>query len=217
MKTFLSLVSLLFSLFAVAQQSSQHTVTIKLVSDNGTVPTIIDTLFVNKDYKINDRYQTNIAVKNGIFNLLLENGKYILKFSIADHFILPTPIVSCTKCSNQTELEVFKMENGTSNYFTSVEVSPLYVGGYKSLSKDFKRSLSKTELKTLKDFPASAVIHFFVTKKGEVSDVTFSEEIAVEQKAIISKAIYALKSWRPAQVNGRTKDGEYSLRKEDLF
>ena len=204
--------------FSKAQEPTYHKVALKVVTSKGALPTVIDTLFLNKEYKTNDRFVTNISLQNGCASLLnIENGRYIFKMAKPDYFAVPQPVVVCSKCSNEVEMIVYKMDEGASAYFTSVEVSPSYFGGYTSLRKEFKKNLSSKEFKKLKAFPADVTIHFFITKNDEVSDATFSKEPSAELRNIISKGLYSLKNWRPAMINGKPIDGEYTLKTEDIL
>lgn len=145
-------------------------------------------------------------------------GKYWLQFSIKDYIIFPFPIVVCSKCDNNFPLVASPKEPRSDNtVFQMIEVSPSYFGDNKALAKDFKRSLSKTEKKLVKQSRDFSV-RFYLTKQGVVSDPTFiPADLPTEVKAVVTKGLTTVRDWRPAQRNGWDVDFEHVLNKAALL
>jgi hypothetical protein len=83
--------------------------------------------------------------------------------------------------------------------------------------KDFRRNLSKAEKKKLitsGDF----AIHFYLTKRGLISDPSFTPpDLPQEIKKIVLKGLAEVTNWRPAEISGRAADVEFTLDKRTLM
>ena len=109
------------------------------------------------------------------------------------------------------------MQGVNCNTFEMVEVSPMYIGGNKALSKDFQQTLSRAERKKLKAI-GDFTVHFYLTKQGAISDPAFvPSDMSPEIKNIIMKGFATLSNWRPAVRNGREADVEFFLNKQTLL
>jgi hypothetical protein len=220
MKISLSIIASILTIFTHAQQSpTLKAILVSQVGEGRQVPQRFDSVFLNKTYNKTGKIYTKISANDNSFIITdVPIGKYWLQFSVRDFCVASIPIVVCSRCDNQFALHASpKKEGAYCDLFTMVEVSPSYVTGFKGLSKDFQRSLSKAEKKRLKareDF----TVNFYLTKEGVISDPSFvAPNQPADIKSIVLKGLGALTNWRPAKRNGTAVDAEFSLTKGDLL
>ena len=220
MKITLTFIVCTLTLFANGQDTSR--LKVKLTawhSDGRQFPSNLDTVFLSKDRSKASEIYTNVTTQDTTFVIHdVPIGKYWLQFSINDYLIFPFPIVVCSKCDNNFPLVAVPKEPRSNNtIFQMIEVSPSYYGDNKALAKDFKRSLTRGEVKLLKQSRDFSV-HFYLTKQGVVSDPTIlPADLPTEVKTIVAKGLITVRDWRPAQRNGWNVDVEHSLTKAALL
>jgi hypothetical protein len=216
----LSILVSILTLLAQGQDSSKFTVTLKSLQDYGRQPPqLFDTIFLNPTFTKTSKIYTNVQASDKSFAIPdVPIGKYWLLFSTKLFCVTPVPIVVCSKCDNEfLFITTPKKQGDNCNLFEMVEVSPSYIGENKALSKDFKRSLNKKEKKKLK-LSSDFNIHFFLTKQGILSDLSFAQsDLPQEIKYIILKGLTTVTNWRPAIRNGKTADFELILSKKVLL
>lgn len=219
MKIILSITASVFTLFAHAQQRPTFNVTLTGRGDGSQLLKVIDTVFLNQTFNKTGKVYSNVLSTDTSFIITnVPIGKHWLLFSTPSFCISPLPIVVCSKCDNQFSFSAFPKKQGDNcNLFQAVEISPMYTEGNKALSKDFLRTLNKSEKKKLKasrDF----TVHFYLAKQGLISDPYFSpSDLPQEIKTIVEKGLTTVNHWTPAMRNGTTVDAEFSLNKQDLL
>lgn len=225
MKKLIQIFPFLFSIHSLSAQVFLKTAgfTITLTAwhkDSSQIPRILDTVFLNKNFEIKNKIYTSISIADSSF--IIPNvplGKHLLLFSVQGYCIEPITITVCSECNNHFLFysSPKKQDDDCKNIFERVEISPGYIGGDKSLSKDFIRAINKKQKKLLKA-SENFDIHFYVTKQGAISDLTFiPAELSQAVKNVVTKGIASMTRWKPAIVNGRIADEEVVLNKKDLL
>lgn len=225
MKKIIQIFPFLFSIHSLSAQVFLKTAgfTITLTAwhkDSNQIPRILDTVFLNKNFEIKNKIYTSISIADSSF--IIPNvplGKHLLLFSAQGYCIEPITITVCSECDNHFLFysSPKKQDDDCKNIFERVEISPGYIGGDKALRKDFQKNLTKKEKKVLEGIEKFN-IHFFVTKRGIISDPTFiGSDLSEVAKDVIKKGIASMTRWKPAIVNGRIADEEVVLHKKDLL
>jgi len=175
MKISLSIIVSILTLLAHGQDTGSFKVTLTGWQGDGRhLPQLFDTVFLNRTFNKTNKIYLNVSVNDSSFVIAdVPIGKYWLLFSSQFYCVSPVQVIVCSKCDNQfLFLTSPKMQGVNCNTFEMVEVSPMYIGGNKALSKDFQQTLSRAERKKLKAI-GHFTVHFYLTKQGAISDPLF--------------------------------------------
>ena len=219
MRITLTLIAIILTVFVFGQDSTRFSLTLKCHQSNSkTLPLLLDTVYLNLTPQQTIKIYTNIHSSDSTFIIPdISVGKYRLKFFTNDYCISPISIIICSKCENNFVISASpKKPGGICNNYTLVEVSPGYTGGWKALSKEFRKNLTKNERNLIKS-SADFKVHFYVTRQREICDISFSQDITRELKNILNKGLTEALHWQPAIQNGEIVDGELSLDKRDFL
>jgi hypothetical protein len=220
MRIILLFSAIILTLTATGQDSANLTLTLKFWNTGAnTELSRLDTVWLNSTEEHTIKIYTVIRAVNSTFRLSdIAPGKYWLKFSIQQFCATPTPIVVCSRCENEVTLIAFpKISNTNCDIFNLVELNPTYTGGNKALAKDFQKTLTTIEMKSLQS-GADFTVHFFLTKQKTISDITFTpSDLPQKAKDIIIKGLTFLTHWNTAMINGGLTDEEYIISKHTLL
>lgn len=179
-------------------------------------PHHFDSILLKKSFRETVKTFYDVQRADSVFRIApVPVGKFRLYFSSKEADVEPLSITVCSKCESEFFFKSSTPKNdGTQVVFQTVEISPVYQG---DLAGDFQGGLTRKErrlIKKSKDF----TVHFFVTRQGAISDISFlPADLPEAVQNAVSKGLQNLTTWRAGELNGRPVDDEYLLSKSALL